>query len=80
MPDLSVPSSARVGLLAESKSDMARIFYSHDGRTADKWLHYLDIYERHLQQYRGTDVRLLEIGVDQGGSLEVWRTAQAICS
>jgi hypothetical protein len=73
MLDFSVPSSARDGLLAASKSDLARIFYSHDGRTAHKWLHYLDIYERHLQQYRGTDVRLLEIGVDQGGSLEVWR-------
>lgn len=71
--DLSVPSSDKDRLLAESKSDLARIFYSHDGRTAHKWLHYFEVYERHLQQYRGRDVKFLEIGVSEGGSLEVWR-------
>jgi hypothetical protein len=71
--ELSVPSSASDGLRAVSKSDLARIFYGHEGRTAHKWLHYLDIYERHLHQYRGTDFKFLEIGVSEGGSLEVWR-------
>jgi len=38
-----------------------------------KWLHYFPIYESHLEPYRGRDVRLLEIGVSHGGSLQMWR-------
>ena len=63
----------RVALLASARSDMERIFYSHDGLIADKWSHYLEIYDRHLGRYRGEEVRLLEIGVQNGGSLEIWR-------
>ena len=39
----------------------------------DKWLHYFDIYERHLDEYRGRPITLLEIGVSHGGSLQMWR-------
>lgn len=49
------------------------VFFTHRGRVVHKWLHYLDIYERYLNSYRGTPVKMLEIGVDQGGSLEMWR-------
>ena len=38
-----------------------------------KWLHYFPIYETHLEPYRGRDVRLLEIGVSHGGSLQMWQ-------
>lgn len=38
-----------------------------------KWLHYFDIYERHLARFQGKSARLLEIGVDAGGSLVMWR-------
>lgn len=58
---------------AYTESPLARLFYSHQGRLAHKWDHYLPIYERHLARYRGTAVRLLEIGVSQGGSLQLWR-------
>lgn len=40
----------------------------------DKWHHYFDIYERHLAPWRGRDVRFLEIGVQRGGSLDIWRS------
>src|SRR6516225_5164852 len=43
------------------------------GRGIWKWLHYFEIYERHLARFRGNDVRLLEIGIYSGGSLEMWR-------
>lgn len=39
-----------------------------------KWDHYFDIYHRHLQNFRGRPITLLEIGVYHGGSLEMWRT------
>jgi len=38
-----------------------------------KWKHYFEIYERHLSRFHGTDVHLVEIGVLQGGSLQMWK-------
>jgi len=51
------------------------IFYAHKGRIAHKWHHYLEIYERHFEplRQRGTPVRVLELGVSRGGSLDIWR-------
>jgi SAM-dependent methyltransferase len=37
-----------------------------------KWRHYFDIYERHLERFRGTPVHIVEIGVLGGGSLQMW--------
>jgi hypothetical protein len=37
-----------------------------------KWLHYFDIYERHLRKFVGRDVNLVEVGVYSGGSLPMW--------
>lgn len=34
--------------------------------------HYFPIYERHLERFRGTSPTILEIGVAQGGSIEMW--------
>ena len=48
-------------------------FNHHFGRRIDKWRHYFDIYDRHFDRFRGTAPRVLEIGVDHGGSLQVWR-------
>ena len=53
---------------------MEAVFYGQDDRVAHKWHHYLAIYERHLTRFRDSPVRLLELGVSQGGSLQVWRT------
>ena len=35
--------------------------------------HYFDIYERHFNRFKQQQVSLLEIGVFQGGSLNMWR-------
>lgn len=56
----------------EPKTDLERIFASGRCRLVHKWLHYLPIYERHLERYRGTRFRMLEIGVSGGGSLDMW--------
>jgi SAM-dependent methyltransferase len=37
-----------------------------------KWNHYFDIYHRHLCRFRGREVRVLEIGIYSGGSLDMW--------
>lgn len=38
-----------------------------------KYHHYFDIYERHFQKYRDKKVIILEIGIFQGGSLQMWK-------
>lgn len=37
-----------------------------------KWNNYFDIYDRYLQKFVGKDPNVLEIGISQGGSLEIW--------
>lgn len=48
-------------------------FRHHVGRRVDKWQHYFDIYDRHFERFRGKRIRVLEIGVDHGGSLQIWK-------
>ena len=42
-------------------------------RRIDKWHHYFEVYERHLARLRSANPTVLEIGVQQGGSMEMWR-------
>ena len=42
------------------------------GKVSDKWSSYLTHYDRLFRPLRDTPVRLLEIGVQNGGSLETW--------
>lgn len=44
----------------------------HQSNSADKWQHYLDVYDEALLPYQQQAVNVLEIGVFNGGSLEVW--------
>lgn len=48
-------------------------FAAHRGRRMTKWLHYLDIYHRHFARFRGRSPVVLEIGLFDGGSLDMWR-------
>jgi len=50
-----------------------QIFTGHQGNVSDKWEHYLSVYEFALAQFaeKGKPVRLLEIGVQNGGFLEI---------
>jgi hypothetical protein len=43
-----------------------------EGKVSTKWSSYFPIYEKWLQSFRDLPVRLLEIGVQNGGSLEIW--------
>jgi capsular polysaccharide biosynthesis protein len=42
-------------------------------RPIHKWHHYFDIYERHLARFRTVRPTVVELGVEQGGALEMWR-------
>ncbi len=60
---------------SDTNGDLYRIFLDPGRRTRQvhKWHHYFDAYERHFGSFRGRPVRMLEIGVFKGGSLEMWR-------
>ena len=67
------PFADNVRMRERASNAMEVVFYGHAGRPADKWHHYLEIYDRYLSRYRGQRMRLLEIGVQRGGSLQVWK-------
>jgi hypothetical protein len=54
-------------------NDLEKYFRQNDKRLIDKWIHYFDIYDRHFSKYRNKEVAILEIGVSQGGSLQMWK-------
>jgi SAM-dependent methyltransferase len=48
------------------------LYKDHDGKVSDKWELYLSEYDRLLSRYRKKPLSVLEIGVQNGGSLEIW--------
>lgn len=54
-------------------NDLEKYFNNNTGRLIHKWKHYFDIYDRHFSRFRGTDVHIVEFGVFQGGSLQMWK-------
>jgi len=53
-------------------SSLREIHEKKSGKISDKWDIYLDIYEELLSKYRNKNINILEIGVQNGGSLETW--------
>jgi cephalosporin hydroxylase len=46
---------------------------SQQGKVVNKWEQYFPVYERHLSQWRNKSLTFIEVGVSQGGSLQMWR-------
>jgi cephalosporin hydroxylase len=69
--DISAEEAAK--LEKQHHTELGRLFFGHRGRIMQKWVHYLDLYDAYLSEFRQRPVRLLEIGVNRGGSLELWR-------
>ena len=38
-----------------------------------KWSKYFDVYEENFSKFKGKDIIFVEIGVSNGGSLEIWK-------
>ena len=45
---------------------------AHAGKVTDKWSGYFGVYDRLLPLLRNQPIALLEVGIQNGGSLEVW--------
>ena len=54
------------------KLTLREIFQAHQGKVSDKWSSYLDEYERLFCRLIDSPISLLEIGVQNGGSMEIW--------
>ena len=62
--------------LLEGKGEFSREFAAHSGLTSQKWSHYLEIYDDLIPKLRlrfGNKIHVLEIGIQRGGSLQIWR-------
>jgi len=51
---------------------LLELYRSHTGFVSDKWESYLHCYDELLSRRRDEPISLLEIGIQNGGSLEVW--------
>lgn len=51
---------------------LLNLYEEHQGKVSVKWPLYLDEYDRIFSSFRGKPLRILEIGVQNGGSLEIW--------
>jgi hypothetical protein len=53
-------------------SPLHNLHVNKRGKVSDKWESYLDFYDERLSTLRNSAIDLLEIGVQNGGSLETW--------
>lgn len=51
---------------------LVELYRNHRGKVSDKWESYLYEYDRLFTPYRDQSVTMLEIGIQNGGSLEIW--------
>lgn len=51
---------------------LLELYGEHQGKVSDKWSIYLAEYDRLFSVFREQPVRMLEIGIQNGGSLEIW--------
>lgn len=54
-------------------NDLETYFYKNTGKAIHKFAHYFEIYERYFSRFRGRDICVVEIGVADGGSLQMWK-------
>lgn len=55
-----------------SKKTLPQLYAEHTGKVSDKWSSYLIEYDRLFADYCQKAISLLEIGIQNGGSLEIW--------
>lgn len=48
-------------------------FLVDDHRRTHKWYQYFPVYEQHFARFRNRHITLFEIGLGEGGSLQLWK-------
>lgn len=54
-------------------NELEEYFRNNNDKLINKWMHYFDVYDRHFRRFKGKEIVVLEIGVFQGGSLQMWK-------
>ena len=54
------------------RSKVIDLYHNHHGFTSDKWASYLPVYDACFACYQAAPINLLEVGVQNGGSLQIW--------
>lgn len=55
-----------------SEQSLRDLYAEHKGKVSDKWAICLETYDRIFSALRDQSINLLEIGIQNGGSLEIW--------
>ena len=54
------------------EKSLKEIFLDHKQKKSDKWSLYIDEWDRIFSAYRYQPINIFEIGIQNGGSLEIW--------
>jgi len=54
-------------------NDLLKFFLENKSRVIHKWIHYFEVYDLYFNKFRNKQNSILEIGVNRGGSLFMWR-------
>lgn len=54
-------------------NDLQKYFETNQKNLIHKWNHFFEIYDRHFSRFRNKEITILEVGVYQGGSLQMWK-------
>jgi len=54
-------------------NDSLDSFFKKSKNLSSKWRKYFDVYEENFLKFKGKDITFVEIGVFNGGSLEIWK-------
>ena len=55
------------------QGDLMKFWLFEKHRCINKWVHYFSIYERWFSPYRGKEIVFVEVGVENGGSAQMWK-------
>ena len=58
--------------VASAPGPLRALYAAHEGKVSDKWSIYLPVYEQVLAALVEASPSMLEIGVQNGGALEIW--------
>ena len=55
------------------QGDLMKYWLFEEHHCIDKWVHYFPIYEKWFAPYRGKELVFVEVGVQNGGSAQMWK-------
>lgn len=55
------------------QGDLMKFWLFEKHHCIDKWINYFPVYEKWFSHYRGKDIIFVEVGVQNGGSAQMWK-------